>query len=155
MITDWSEGEIIETRIYSDNFDNNEIDTGINIEYTITDTETGHQTSIPIDSSLFITVPSEDAREVEVWVGDSVPVKFDSKTTINEESEETENWFEKTITLRIPNRFSLYNDIYKSSDLTDGGNAEFTVSGMFITPPDGMVYYTSDKESFKSGQAHN
>ncbi len=151
--TDWSEGEIIETRIYSDDFDNNEIDTGITSVYTITDTTTGQQISVSADSSLFITEPLSTGLEIETWSEDNVPVIFDSKTTINELRVENENLFENTITLRIPNRFSLYKDIYKTSDPTDGGNVEFTVSGMLITPFDRMVYYTSDKELFKSGHA--
>ncbi len=151
--TDWSEGEIVETRIYSDEFDNNEINTGITGVYTITDTTTGQQISVSADSSLFITEPLSTGLEIETWSEDDVPVIFDSKTTINELRIENENYFEKTITLRIQNRFSLYNDIYKTSDPTDGGNVEFTVSGMVITPPDGMVYYTSDKELFKLGYA--
>ena len=151
--TDWNEGEIVETRIYSDAFDNNEIDTGITSIYTITDITTGQQVTVSSDSSQFITEPVSAAFDIETWSEDNVPVIFDSKTTINKLRVDNENYFEKIITLRIPNRFSLYYDIYKTSDPTDEGIAEFTVSGMFITPPDGMVYYTSDKELFKSGKA--
>jgi hypothetical protein len=63
--------------------------------------------------------------------------------------------FEKEIIIRIPNRFSLYNDFGKVSKFSveDGGWVEFKVKGMLITPPDGQVYYTSDVDSFVSDSA--
>lgn len=55
--------------------------------------------------------------------------------------------------IEIPARFSLYNDIYENNPSSATTNTRFKVTGILATPQDGRVYYTSDKELFKSGDA--
>ncbi|TFF90048.1 MAG: signal peptidase I, partial [Promethearchaeota archaeon] len=158
-----SEGDILETRTYNDIFDDGESSnvgtylSDLAEEHKITNVETGEQITIEFDSSLPFTSPSNISWEGARWGQDNIPVQFDELIVRDAEGniEYSDNYFKDTITIRIPNRYSLYNDYGKVSldEVTDEGYASFNVTGMLVTPTDGMVYYTSDLDSFIEGQA--
>ncbi|KKM01570.1 hypothetical protein LCGC14_1793110, partial [marine sediment metagenome] len=163
-VTDWSQGEIEEQRVYTDMFENYEVEdvesffSDVSTEHKVTNVETGQEYSISFDPELPYAHPANITWETTTWGSDNIPVQYDSLQVINlinEDDSYTTNKFEETIKIRIPNRFSLYNDYGKTSraQVKDDGYAEFEVKGVLITPPDGRVYYTSDVESFVSGTA--
>jgi hypothetical protein len=146
--------------VYTDDFENYEI--GVDQffselveEHSITNIDTGQESSITFDPSLPFTHFENLTWSGQTWGPDSVPVKYDSLYVEGNDYNSTSNVFETTIILRIPNRYSLYNDYGKTSraNTVDDGWVEFEVTGMFITPLDGKVYYTSDAESFVEGNA--
>ncbi|KKM07337.1 hypothetical protein LCGC14_1734960, partial [marine sediment metagenome] len=164
-VIDWNQGEIEEQRIYTDMFENYEVEdvesffSDVSTEHKVTNIETGQEYSVSFDPELPYAHPANITWDTTTWGPDNIPTQFDSLRVINfinEESSYTENVFEPEIPIhiRIPNRFSLYNDYGKTSrsQVTDSGWVEFEVEGVLITPPDG-VYYTSDIESFVSGTA--
>ena len=154
IVQDWNEGVIEQTRIYSDEFNGNDMAYNYEDSQTVRVLATQQHQEIPFIPELSSSNPSMINWDVSTWGSDNMPVKFDSLTTITEGNEEIDNYYEKTITLVIPNRFSLYYDYGKQSmdDVKDNGNVKFEVSGIFVTPPDGKVYYTSDKDLIKSGR---
>ncbi|MHA1279895.1 MAG: hypothetical protein ACTSQ8_22060, partial [Candidatus Helarchaeota archaeon] len=147
-ISDYSEGRIEEQRIYKDDFDSGErlADEGT---YPVRNLITRALQDVPSVPELSKTDPSDGSWDAETWGVDDVPVKFDALTKISMGKRQTENAFERTIKLVIPNRFSVYHDFYKSSKENALGSTEIEVSGVFITPPGGQVYFSSDKELFK------
>ena len=159
-VTDWVDGQIEQTRVYQDIFDEGEIDSDV-IEsltgaiYTIQKVKVGtiqevQSQSVYSTRELSITDPVDEEWDLETWE-ENIPVRFDSLTTISSDGTTlTQNKYEETITIEIPSRFSLYNDLY-SNDPSQ--STQFTITGMLITPSDGMVYDTSNKELFKSGAA--
>ncbi|KKM73838.1 hypothetical protein LCGC14_1406410, partial [marine sediment metagenome] len=164
-IIDWNEGEIEEQRIYTDVFENYEVEdvesffADVSTEHKVTNVDTGQEYSVSFDPELPFAHPANITWETKTWGSDNIPTQFDSLQVIdfiNEENSYTTNVFEPLIPIhiRIPNRFSLYNDYGKTSrsQVVDDGWVEFEVEGVLITPPDG-VYYTSDIESFVSGTA--
>ncbi|KKN43167.1 hypothetical protein LCGC14_0705930, partial [marine sediment metagenome] len=160
-VTDWNEGEIEEQRFYTDVFENYEVEDvesffeDVSTEHKVTDIETGQKYSVSFDPELPFTHPANLTWETTTWGPDNIPTQYDSLQTISEEISLTTNVFERTVNIRIPNRFSLYNDYGKTSreQVEDEGWVEFEVKGVLITPPDGQVYYTSDVESFVGGTA--
>ena len=161
-IIDWNGGEIEEQRVYTDDFENGEIEnaddffSSLSAEHSITDIDTGQEVTVDFDSEFPYTHPANITWDCETWGPDNVPIKYDSLQVIKENYYYyTTNVFEKEIIIRIPNRYSLYNDYGKGDrfSVEDGGWAEFKVKGMLITPPDGLVYYTSDVDSFISDSA--
>ncbi len=164
-VIDWNEGEIEEQRIYRDVFENYEVEdlesffTDVSTEHKVTNIETGQEYSVLFDPELPYAHPANITWETGTWGPDNIPTQFDSLQVINfidKEDSYTTNAFEPKIPIhiRIPNRFSLYNDYGKTSraQVDDNGWVEFEVEGVLITPPGG-VYYTSDIESFASGTA--
>ncbi|MEJ2296583.1 MAG: hypothetical protein P8Y23_17690, partial [Candidatus Lokiarchaeota archaeon] len=152
-ISEYTNGTISEIRTYSNNFD--EPTHNINCNYRIYDTSQGVSIEIP-DNYVGALVTNRSIYE-DVWAekgySDNVPLDFDSLKIIDANGNiETTSWLEKEITLIIPHRFSAYNDYGKVNQETAIGEDRFTVSGIFITPPDG-VYYTSDKKLFKKSEA--
>jgi len=57
--------------------------------------------------------------------------------------------YSDTITISIPGRFSAYSDHLIFDESKAEQDTQFTVSGVFITPEDGLVYYSSDRDAFK------
>ncbi|KKK99695.1 hypothetical protein LCGC14_2630160, partial [marine sediment metagenome] len=163
-VTDWNQGEIEEQRIYTDVFENFEVEdvesffADVSTEHKVTNIETGQEYSVSFDPELPYAHPANITWETTTWGPDNIPTQYDSLQVKNEEGliTSTSNVFEPKIPIhiRIPNRFSLYNDYGKTSrsQVKDEGYAEFEVEGVLITPHDG-VYYTSDVESFVSGTA--
>ncbi|MBA7628165.1 hypothetical protein ES703_35641 [subsurface metagenome] len=155
------EGEIEEQRIYRDDFENYEVDnieeffSDLAAEHSVTNLDTGQQSTVSFDPELPFTHFANLTWEGETWGSDNVPVKYDSLQVIGEDNSYSTNVFERTIIIRIPNRFSLYHDYRKTSraQREDNGGVEFEVTGILIRPPDGKVYYTSDAESFVKGRA--
>ncbi|KKL72007.1 hypothetical protein LCGC14_2089230, partial [marine sediment metagenome] len=138
-----------------------------------------HDTELSIRSegvTLFTVMNvSEINWDIPTWGPDNVPIRFDTLTTGtniikeyigvvdaalgNEDdlpfrylsgSSTTESLFEKTITISIANRYSLYHDYLKNED-SIYDLTEFTVKGIFITPKDGEVYYSSQKKDYEDG----
>ncbi|MHA1279520.1 MAG: hypothetical protein ACTSQ8_20150 [Candidatus Helarchaeota archaeon] len=154
-------GKLIEKRIYSDEFDTGEIDeVG---EYF--DDLMGKHLSIQFDNEISMdveldpqfpmTIPSNISWSGETWGMDGVPIKYDGLTVQDENGIFTTNAFQKKIILRIPNRYSLYNDYGKISreSVKDDGWVKLEATGIMIHPQDGLVYYTSDHDSFINDQA--
>ncbi|MFX0066881.1 MAG: hypothetical protein ACFFC7_32510, partial [Candidatus Hermodarchaeota archaeon] len=154
------EGEIEEQRVYKDDFEN--FETGVDEffsdtveEHSITNIDTGQESSISFDPDLPFTHFENLTWRGQTWGPDNLPVKYDSLRVIGDGYDYNSNAFEQTIILRIPNRYSLYNDFGRTSrkNTVDDGWAEFEASGLFIKPMDGKVYYTSDAELFVEGKA--
>jgi len=162
-VIDWNEGEIGEQRFYTDVFNNYEVEdvesffADVSTQHSITNIETGQEYSVSFDPELPFTHPANLTWDTNTWGSDNIPVQYDSLQVVGEDYSNTTNAFEPEIPIhiRIPNRFSLYNDYGKTSraQVEDDGWVEFEVEGVLITPPDGQVYYTSDIESFVSGTA--
>ncbi|KKM94115.1 hypothetical protein LCGC14_1201570, partial [marine sediment metagenome] len=160
-VINWEEGEIAEQRIYTDSFKTGEIEevseffSGLSTEHSVTNIDTGQQYTVDFDPNIPFTHPADLTWQSETWGSDNIPIKYDSLQVIGDESFYSTNVFERTIIIRIPNRFSLYNDYGKTSrsQVENDGWVEFKVKGVLITPPDGQVYYTSDVESFIDGSA--
>jgi len=162
-VIDWNEGEIEERRIYTDVFENYEVDdvesffADVSTQHSVTNIETGQEYTVSFDPELPFSRPANLTWDTNTWGIDNIPVQYDSLQVIWEDNLViyTTNAFETVISIRIPNRFSLYNDYGKTSrtQVEDDGWAEFEVKGVLITPPDGQVYYTSDVESFVGGTA--
>ncbi|MEJ2248102.1 MAG: hypothetical protein P8Y97_00400 [Candidatus Lokiarchaeota archaeon] len=152
---------------------------GIMNTHRVTDVSTDEELTISFDPELPFTDPSNISygnydildqdygnnipkyisyENVKLWgqqYGDNIPKKYDSLRIISENEDFTTNCYEKEIILQIPNRYSLYNDYGKllESSAKDDGIAEFKIKGILLTPQDGKVYYTSDKNAFMSGNA--
>ena len=160
-VFDWEEGDIAEQRIYTDSFETGEIEevseffSGLSTQHSVTNIDTGQQITVDFDPNLPFTHAANLTWQSETWGSDNIPVKYDSLQVIGDNSYYRTNKFEKTIIIRIPNRFSLYNDYGETSksQREDDGWVEFKVKGVLITPPDGQVYYTADVESFIDGSA--
>ncbi len=156
-VTDWEEGEITSVRTYAENFKMLESCTGAEYAYQVTSSETGQIIDISTNMELPITDPADQEWDVETWGVDNIPVMFDTMSEYTGDQLFTTNYFEETITISIPNRFSLYHD-YGVVDYDDAEQfTEFKLTGILITPPDGMVYYTTNKEEFTSeseGKTH-
>ena len=152
------EGDIEEQRVYKDDFENYEIDnvenffSDLSAEHSITNLDTDQQYTVTFDSEIPFSHPANISWYTTTWGPDQVPTKYDSLQIIGEDYSHTSNYFDKTIIIRIPNRYSIYDD-FGSSYTTNGGWVEFEVKGVLITPPDGQVYYTSDLDSFIEGTA--
>lgn len=156
---DFNEGEIEEQRIYKDEFKNNEVYGAegffedLSYEHAITVIDTGAQSTIRFDPEIPYTHPANVSWEGETWGVDNVPVKYDSLQVIGDGYSYSTNHFERNIIVRIPNRYSIYNDFGKNANPLNDGWVEFETEGMLVTPGDGRVYYTSDVYSFKAGTA--
>ncbi|KKM63056.1 hypothetical protein LCGC14_1515400, partial [marine sediment metagenome] len=109
--------------------------------------------SVYSTKKLSITDPRQEEWDLETWE-ENIPERFDSLTTISSDGTTlTQNRYEETIIIELPSRFSLYNDLYSNDPGNIAGSTQFTITGMLITPSDGMVYDTSNKELFKAGAA--
>ncbi|KKM50791.1 hypothetical protein LCGC14_1555860, partial [marine sediment metagenome] len=120
--------------------------------YTIQNLDSGQTQTTSSVKKISITDPKQEKWDLETWE-ENIPDRFDSITTIFDDgSTTTWNKYETEITIEIPSRFSLYNGLYSNSynALKD---TQFNITGMLITPFDGMVYDTSNKELFKKGAA--
>ncbi|MHA1985254.1 MAG: hypothetical protein ACW98D_01325 [Promethearchaeota archaeon] len=154
-VTDWAEGNIEQTRIYQDLFENNEIDYGVLRSlsprtYTIKTND--HEESIS-SNSLSMTEPEVEGWDLQTWEED-IHKKFDSVTTIHDNGRiEEKNLYADQYEIEIPARFNLYDDIYNNDPKLAIKDTRFTVTGILVTPRNRRVYHTSDKELFKSGQA--
>ncbi|KKN55254.1 hypothetical protein LCGC14_0584220, partial [marine sediment metagenome] len=156
---DLKEGEILETRHYTNAFvDDNSLfnaEEDINT-LSIIDQNTGQQIEVNANNLMFNT--SQVAWNINTWGSDNVPVKFESIKTISQDGEETfSNMQEETITIRIYGRYSPYYDIFKDSVPQifpqQFPSTEFVVTGPLITPSDG-VYFTSEKDAFFDSSTH-
>ncbi|MFW9969076.1 MAG: hypothetical protein ACFFDF_02670 [Candidatus Odinarchaeota archaeon] len=150
-VSEFEEGEITQVREYRDNFVDelslfNSEPYITSLSITHSDTEMQLNSSLPL---FLITDPTQINWTTETWSEDKIPLKFDTKITTTEGESEIENYCEETITIRITNRFSLYHD-YLNEEPSTNGDTLFKVKSIFITPSDGMVYYTSDKEAYKT-----
>jgi len=148
-VNSWDNGTLIETRVYKDLFEDETIDLGIDLSQTITSLETGQQQDVPLDF-----IPAVQTEEYDKWNdGSNVPSKFESLTIVNSETSSSENinLFERVINIVIPSRINPYDDYKKVVSLKTSSTSDMklNITGVFITPADGKVYYTSDKESFK------
>ncbi len=150
------EGEIEEQRIYSDNFKGGEIEntdnffSDLSTEHQITNTDTGQQTKVHFDPQIPFSHPSNISWQSNTWGSDQISTKYDELQVINEGNLSSTNLYEREIVISIPNRFSLYNDYGKRSrnSVENEGWVDFEVNGMLVTPEDGLVYYTSNLDSF-------
>ncbi|KKM85823.1 hypothetical protein LCGC14_1285190, partial [marine sediment metagenome] len=137
-------------------------------EGTLTISENAYNTTLTIHAeraTLFTIINISSINwDVETWGPDDVPMKFDylnHMTNINREYIEdgdksyyrfidaditTESNIEKTIIISIANQYSLYYDYLNNDDPTEP-ITKFTVTGVFVTPKDG-VYYSSQKELY-------
>ena len=150
-VNKWENGTLLKTKIYRDLFKDESIDLGIDLSHTITNLETGQQQDIPLD---FIPAIQTEQDSYDVWDDDSnVPGKFESLTTIDLETSLSvkRNLFEQPVNIIIPSRINPYEDYKKILSLknTDASDVMLSLTGVLITPADGKVYFTSDKESFK------
>jgi len=160
-VIDYNEGKVEEHRIYKDDFKTNEGTSAegffedLSNKHAITNVDTGAQSTVHFDSEIPYSHPANISWKGETWGSDNVPVKYDSLQVIGEDNSYSTNYFEKTIIIRIPNRYSLYDDFGKTSKskVENDGWVEFEVEGVFITPENGQVYYTSDVYAFKGGTA--
>ena len=154
--TDFEEGEISQIREYSDNFVNdlslfNSEPDITSLSITHTDTELQRNATLPL---FALTDPTQINWTTETWGDDNIPLKFDTLTTIIDENNiNTENHFEEAIRIRINSKYSLYHDYLEIGD--SERYTLFDVEGIFITPSDGMVFYTSDKRAYYSHNHEN
>ncbi|KKM54907.1 hypothetical protein LCGC14_1553060, partial [marine sediment metagenome] len=138
---------VAQWREYKDNFEDNFVDIFTEFEtYTITDSDTGEEYESQIPH--FLTSPEDFT--VPVWGADNAPKKFDSLIINTDGSQTITNVYEETIKINFVDRYNLFYD-YLKTDLSDvnSDNTVFKVTGVFITPSDGKVYFTSDMLSFK------
>ncbi|GAI60643.1 unnamed protein product, partial [marine sediment metagenome] len=113
------------------------------------DLESGQEVELPIGYS-----PSFLDNSREGWARDVISEKFDQVFIISPDREvEIINIHQENITINISSRFSPYHDHRKVSQETAVKDTSFEVTGVLIVPADGQVYYTSDKNAFKSGSA--
>jgi len=146
-VTEWEAGELIESRIYRDSFESEYFDS--NEFITIANSENGRETELPIGYS-----PSFLNNSREGWARDGVSERFDQVTIIdNNQGIDTVNLHQETLTISIPSRFSPYYDHRVTSQEEAVQNTAFEITGVLLVPSDGKVYYTSDKDAFKSGDA--
>ncbi|KKL47771.1 hypothetical protein LCGC14_2332200, partial [marine sediment metagenome] len=143
-----------------------------NSTLTINNTDYNTELSIRSEGVTLFTVMnvSQINWDVPTWGPDNVPIRFDTLTTgrnivkeysgaVDENgdvndlpfryengSSTTESLFDKTITISIANRYSLYHDYLRSTD-SIYDLTEFIVKGIFITPKEG-VYYSSQKKDY-------
>jgi hypothetical protein len=152
IIHDWSEGEIVSTRAYSDEFKDSMV-LSESTEKIITNLLTDQQINYNTIPELASANPSNTSWGVATWGQDKIPTKFDTKTTFIGGQETRENIYTQTVKIIIPNRYSVYHDHLKADPnlRTTQGDTNITITGVFITPPDGKVYYTMDKDLFKLG----
>ncbi|MBA7622679.1 hypothetical protein ES703_30058 [subsurface metagenome] len=155
--TDWEEGEITSTRTYANIFSNELTDLSYrNLKSNVFSTfsiynEDADQTQEISGLPFFVTNLTQIDWHTEVWGPDNVPVQFEIlSSSYGEDDYSVENLYEDTYYINLRDRFSLYHDYQK--DLSDNvvGSTLFNVQGIFITPSDGKVYYTSDKLYYKS-----
>ncbi|KKN57054.1 hypothetical protein LCGC14_0566120, partial [marine sediment metagenome] len=151
---DLEEGDILETRHYTDGFINNDeslFDTGEAL--SITNTESGEQMKISPDALMFNI--SHTNWNTETWSVDNVPIKFDTvKVKKSGEDDAVSNIYDAKIIINIPGRNSLYYDFLKDSPLDERyPNTKFVVEGVLITP-DAGVYVTSDKDVYLTSSDH-
>ena len=150
------ENQIEEQRIYTDDFKTNDVESvegffeDISNQHSVTNVDTNAQTSITFDPEIPYSSPANITWMGQTWGLDNVPIKYDSLQVFGNDIPYSTNYFEKNIILRIPNRFSLYNDFGKisKSSVENDGWVEFNVTGAMVTPADGQVYYTSNIEKF-------
>jgi len=124
------------------------LDGRINSLYTLSE----ENQQVEINTLPFlITDPQQLNWSAETWGVDSVPLQFDTVYTNTFNGEiDTYNIYESEIKINIKNRYSLYHDYLKEKDSLFRGDTIFIANGVFITPKDGLVYYTSDKYAFSS-----
>ncbi|TFF94520.1 MAG: hypothetical protein EU543_01090 [Promethearchaeota archaeon] len=155
------EGNVAEQRIYSDNFETNDMEgldtffTELTSEHSITNVDTEEEMTIEFDPSIPFTTPENCTFIEDGWGPDAVPVKYDQLRVINKEERIIQNKFEREIIIRIPNRYSLYDDygVHNRNQRHNEGNSDFLTTGILIRPQDGQVFYTADKDKFLSGTA--
>ena len=160
---DYYEGEIKEQRIYKDDFKNNEVESvegffkDVSSQHSVTNVDTNAQAEMLFDPEIPHSSPANITWTGPTWSSDNVPIKYDSLQVIDENNQiiSSTNKYEKKIILRIPNRYSLYNDFGKisKSSVENEGWVEIEVTGAMVTPADGQVYYTSDIDAFTDGSA--
>ncbi len=153
---DMEEGEIIETRYYADNFvdDRSLFIAEEDVEtFTIVDLDTRQQ----IDATNILINASQLEWSTNTWGIDNVPIKFDTVTTVQGDTIDISHVNERTIYINIDNRYSLFYDHLQSNlnEVRNGGVTTFKVTGVLLTPLDGKVYYTSDKELFQESSTHD
>jgi hypothetical protein len=150
-VNSWANGTLIESRVYKDLFKDETIDLGIDLSQIITNLETGQQKEVPLD---FMPAVQTEESSYDRWDdGSDVPSKYESLTIVNSETSSSENinLFEREIKIVIPSRINPYRDYKKvvSIKTSSTSDMKLNITGVFITPADGKVYYTSDKDSFK------
>jgi hypothetical protein len=157
--SDWEEGELLEVREYSNLFDESfDIQSTVGAESTVTTfsiSNDGTNQQLDISGAPFlITDPAYLDWKTETWGVDEVSLEYETVATkVGDDNEyNIENRLEDTVNIRLSDRFSLYHDYLKSDPKTENiiGYTLFRVKGVFVTPADGMVYYTSDKNAFTS-----
>lgn len=151
---DWNEGQIEETRSYNDNF----ID-DLSYRESTDEVETLSITNVDTSQELEVEMPILPASdplsidwETPTYGDDNVPIKFESYYIRGDGYEERGSKYDDSIKIRITNRFSLYHDYLKTdySQRYDEGSTVYSVEGIFTTPPDGQVFFTSDRTAFLS-----
>ncbi|MHA1279503.1 MAG: hypothetical protein ACTSQ8_20065 [Candidatus Helarchaeota archaeon] len=156
-----NDGEIMERRTYTDEFDTGEIDNveqyfgKVMEEHSIIVMDDDVSLEIDFDPEFPISDPINGTWNSKTWGTDNIPIKYDNLKVEREDESYSDNAFMKTVILRIPNRFSLYNDYKKISreSVKNDGWVELEATGVLIQPQDGLVYYTSDLDSFNDGTA--
>jgi hypothetical protein len=153
---DWEEGEIVEERIYMDQFSEDEMDPHSELlfgdimeENKVTNIETGEETEVSFDPFVPFASPSNISWDTPTWGEDNVPIYYDALTVANDTyAEYKTNYYERTVTITFLTRSSVlydYGDKFSYPGCTR--MSQFEVTGVFITPPDG-VYVSSDKLAF-------
>ncbi|MHA1267750.1 MAG: hypothetical protein ACTSRS_21115 [Candidatus Helarchaeota archaeon] len=155
------DGEPWEQRVYSDEFDTGEVDEvekyfeNAMRENSVVQVDDGMSLEVTFDPEFPISNPSNVSWSCKTWGQDNMPLKYDNLEVYHDNGFYSTNAFERKIIIRIPNRYSLFHDYQKISrdSVKDGGWVEFETEGILIAPQDGMVYYTSDRDSFDDGTA--
>ncbi|TXT58973.1 MAG: hypothetical protein BAJALOKI2v1_270001 [Promethearchaeota archaeon] len=150
-VYEFEEGELKEMRTYSNMFKHDECITLDPIGYTVEMADSDVERDVSKSSSLTITDPDRQELYDNTWGIDDIPIKYDALTVYNEQGMYSTNKYEKTISLTVPSRYSLYHD-YKKNDPSLTKDLVVDVKGVLIKPENG-VYITSDKEAYKTGNA--
>ncbi|KKM73081.1 hypothetical protein LCGC14_1414080, partial [marine sediment metagenome] len=148
-------GEVVETRRYTDGFinDNALFSAEENLNTLSITLDSGEQIQVDSERVLFDT--SSIAWDAETWSSDNVPIEFDTISTETPGGEDIKsNIHEATITIIIPNRNSLYYDFLKGLAEEKFTDTTFIIKGVLITPHDGKVYISSDKDKFFADSTH-
>ncbi|MHA2338680.1 MAG: hypothetical protein ACXACX_15335 [Candidatus Hodarchaeales archaeon] len=153
---DLDKGEVVETRSYEDKFvdDKSLFISEEDIEsYSILNLENGQQ----IDATNVLINASHLDWSTNTWGIDNIPNKYETVITTQGDSVSVSNLNEQTVIINIDNRYSLFYDYLQtiSNEVKNEGTTTFIVTGVFITPSDGLVYFTSEKDAFGETSNHD
>ncbi len=110
--------------------------------------------------SLLIDPNTLDFEELQYLEEMGIDIEFKEEEVLASSNKERKSIYDKTITISISNKHSLYNhlndddvrEVYRETTRRHESTTEFEVTGIFISPKNG-VYYSSQESKFSEGTA--